>query len=457
MIELLESCVSRFKEGYVEMRGHSRRVFSIVVKDGEVERITQGLNRGVCARILIDGSWGFSSTTIINRESLLELMKDAESLAKSSKPVKRRFVKIAPVEPYEDYYETPMKRDPRKEDLEFLIEDVLEADKEVHSYSKNVASSSISISVVDDDLCFVSSEGAKIMQRIVRCFGGASVIAKSQGKIASAHESIGAQMGFEVFEETPIRDAVLEAAKRAVRIVPKRVVPGGYYNVVLENKIVGLLAHEAVGHTAEADLVYGGSFLSNKVGQKIASDMITLVDDGLLPRGFGTMKYDDEGTPTERTVIIEKGVVKRFMHSRETAIQFGVAPTGNARAWSFEYDPIIRMRNTYIESGDQTVEELIEDVKEGYFLRGGGGGQADFNGEFMFTIQEAVKIENGELKESYRGASISGNAFDVLKRVTGVGKDFAMRVGICGKEQPSYVGIGGPSLKTELLVGGGYR
>jgi len=454
MIELLENYMSRVEDGYVEMRGHSREVFSVTVKDGRVERMSRGLNRGACARVLIDGSWGFSSTTIINKRSLLRLLKDAESLARSSKPKKRRLVKIASIQPYVDKYETSMKRDPRREDLEVLFDMVLEADKEARSYSKSVASTSISLSVIDDELYFVSSEGARITQRIVRCFGGASVVAKSNGKIVSAHESIGGQTGLEVFEETPIREVALEASKRAVRIAPKRVVPGGYSDVVLENRIVGLLAHEAVGHTAEADLVYSGSFLSGKIGRKIASEMITLVDDGLLPSGFGTMKYDDEGTPTERTVIIDKGVVKGFMHSRETAIQFGEAPTGNARAWSFEYDPIIRMRNTYIEPGDQTIEELIEDVKDGYFLRGSGGGQADFNGEFMFTIQEAVKIENGELKESYRGAAISGNAFEVLNKVKGVGKDFAIQVGVCGKEQPNYVGIGGPSLRTELLVGG---
>jgi len=454
MIELLENCISQIKEAYVELRGQSREAFTVTVKDGKVERTSHGLNKGACARVLIDGSWGFSSTTIINKRSLLSILKDAKSLAKSSKPKKKRLVKIASVQPYEDEYETPMKKDPRRENLEGLLEDVLEADKEARSYSENVASTSISLSVVDDSLYFVNSEGARITQRIVRCFGGALIVAKANGKIASAYESVGKQAGLEVFEETPIREAALEATERAVRIVPKRVVPGGYVDVVLENRIVGLLAHEAVGHTAEADLVYGGSFLSGKVGRKVSSEMITLVDDGLLPQGFGTMKYDDEGTPTQRTVIIENGVVKGFMHSRETAIQFRVSPTGNARAWSFEYDPIIRMRNTYIEPRDLTLEELVEDVKDGYFLRGGGGGQADFNGEFMFSIQEAVKIEKGELKDSYRGAAISGNAFEVLNRVKGVGEDFAVQVGVCGKEQPNYVGIGGPSLRTEVLIGG---
>jgi TldD protein len=142
------------------------------------------------------------------------------------------------------------------------------------------------------------------------------------------------------------------------------------------------------------------------------------------------------------------------MHSRETALQFGVSPTGNARAWSFEYDPIIRMRNTYIEPRDMTFEELLEDVKDGYFLVGAGDGQADSNGEFMFGTQEAARIENGELKESYRGATISGNAFEVLKNVSGVGKKIKLIVGMCGKEQTNYVGTGGPHLRTKVLVGG---
>jgi len=454
MIDLLETCLSRINEEYAEMRGHTRRVLSVVVKDGQIEAVVKGLNRGVCARALVDGSWGFSSTTIIDKKSLHSILMDARSLAYSSKPLKKRYVKIAPVKPHVDEYETRMKKDPRSEDIECFVEEVLDADSEARNYSEKVASTTLNLSIVDDEIFFVNSEGARIKQRIVRCFGAARIIARSKGNIASAYESVGRQGGLEVFEETPLRDAALKAASRAVRIAPKRVVPGGYYNVVLEDKIVGLLAHEAVGHTAEADLVYVGSFLSNKMGEKVASEMVTLIDDGLFPYGFGTMKYDDEGVPAGKTVIIDKGIVRSFMHSRETASQFGAAPTGNARAWSFEYDPIIRMRNTYIKPGDWTVEELIEDVKDGYLLRGVGGGQADFNGEFMFTVQEAIRVRNGELKESYRGAAMSGNAFDVLSNVDGVGRDFKMHIGICGKEQPNYVGIGGPSIRTRLLVGG---
>jgi len=446
--------LERSEADYVEIRRHRREAFSISVKDGRVEGVNNGVSDGTCARSLIDGSWGFSSTTIMEPESITQMLRDATSLAKASRPKKKRQVNFAQVKPHIDKYETVMKKDPRDEDLSQLFELALEADNKVREYSKSVVSDSIGLSVADDELTFINSEGAEINQRIVRCFGNAFVVARSNGNLASTTESIGAQAGPEIFDETPLLEAGLKAAERAVRIAPKRVVPGGYYQVVLENRIVGLLAHEAVGHCAEADLVYGGSYLANKVRQKVASERITLVDDGHFPSGFGTMMYDDEGTPTEKAVIIENGVVKGFMHSRETARQFDVSPTGNARAWSFEYDPIIRMRNTYIMPRDRTLEELIEDVKDGYFLTGGASGQADFNGEFMFGTQEAVKIERGELMESFRGATISGNAFEVLKKVEGVGKDFAMRAGLCGKEQVNYVGIGGPSIRTNLLLGG---
>jgi len=344
MLDLLENCLEQSAADYAEMRYHRREAFSVSVKDGKVDRLGNGVNTGACSRLLVEGSWGFSSTSILERENVLELVKDAESLARASKPKKKRLVKLAQVKPHMDKYETPMKRDPKGEDLSPLLELALETDKRVCEYSKSVISETISLSVIDDELIFVNSEGARTTQRIVRCLGSAFVVARSNGNIVSVSESIGSQSGLEVFDQTPILEAALRAAERAVRIVPKRVVPGGHHEVVLENKIVGLLAHEAVGHCAEADLVHGGSFLANRVGQKVASERITLVDDGRFPSGFGTMKYDDEGTPTEKTVIIEKGVVKGFLHSRETAHLFNVDPTGNARAWSFEYDPIIRMR-----------------------------------------------------------------------------------------------------------------
>ncbi|MEM2118823.1 MAG: TldD/PmbA family protein, partial [Candidatus Bathyarchaeia archaeon] len=409
---------------------------------------------GACARVLVDGSFGFASTTMLEKDSVEKMLKDAASLAKASKKKKKRAVKLAKVKPVVDEYETPMKSDPRKASKEELISTVVDVDREVRGFSKNIISNTVTLNVIDDELVFMSSEGAEIAQRIVRCSGAVNVTAREKGNIVSAAENIGEQGGVEILKKPLLMNVGKVAAERACKLVSARVAPGGTYPVILENRIVGLLAHEAVGHCSEADLVYGGSFLSGKIGLQVASEKVTLVDDGRFEKGYGTMKYDDEGTPTQNTVIIEKGVARSYLHSRETALHFGVKPTGNARAWSFEYDPIIRMRNTYIEAGDWSLEELAEDIKEGFYLKGGMSGQADFTGEFMFGTQEAIKITKGRFGESLRGVTISGNAFEVLKNTDAVGKDFVMRTGMCGKEQMNYVGMGGGSLRTRLLLGG---
>ena len=453
-VEFLRESLKKRPEGYVELRYHKRQTFSVSVKDGKIDVLNSGAIEGACARVLIDGSWGFASSTVLEKEKIDKMLKDATSLAKSSKPKKKRVVKLASLKPYVDRYETPMKKDPVKADKEELVSLVIDVDNAVRNFSKTIVSDTVTFNIVNDNLAFLSSEGSEIHQRIVRCFGSVTVVAREKGNIASAYESIGEQSGLEVLEKTPLMNAGLTAAERASKLVSAKVAPAGYHQVILENRIAGLLAHEAVGHCAEADLVFGGSFLANKIGEKVASEKVTLVDDGVLPNGFGTMKYDDEGVPTQKTIIIEKGISKGFLHSRETAQHFGVSPTGNARAWTFEYDPIIRMRNTYIETGDYTLDELAEDIKEGFFLKGGLSGQADFNGEFMFGTQEAIRIRNGKFAESLRGVTISGNAFEVLKNVDAVGKDFVMRTGLCGKEQVNYVGIGGPSLRTKVLMGG---
>jgi len=453
VIDLLKECLKKSR-GYGELRYHKRDTFTVSLKDGKIDVLNSGIIEGACARVLKDGSWGFSSTTMLEKDKIDKILEDAASLAKASKSKKKRSVKLASVKPHVDKYETPMKIDPRKTGREEFVRLIIDVDKNVRGFSKNIVSDTVTFNIVDDELAFLSSEGAEILQRIVRCFGNVMVIAREKGNIASAYESIGAQSGLEVLEKTPLINVGMTAAERASKLVSAKVAPAGLFPVILENRIVGLLAHEAVGHCSEADLVYSGSFLADKIGKEVASEKVTLVDDGRYLNGFGTMKYDDEGVSTQKTAIIAKGICQSFLHSRETAQHFGVNPTGNARAWNFEFDPIIRMRNTYIETGDYSMEDLVEDMKEGFFLKGGLSGQADFTGEFMFGTQEAIKIEKGKLTESLRGVTISGNAFEVLKNVDAIGKDFVMRIGMCGKEQINYVGMGGASLRTNVLMGG---
>ena len=229
--------------------------------------------------------------------------------------------------------------------------------------------------------------------------------------------------------------------------------------VILDPAMVGLLSHEAIGHTVEADFVLSGSIVKGMLGDKVASDLVTLVDSGpsqIVDRAGGTILVDDEGVLAERTAIIEKGVLKSYLHNRESAAVFSTIPTGNARAYEYNDEPLIRMRNTYIESGDWDVDEMIKDTRNGYLLKGARSGQADSNGEFMFGAQESYLIENGEITDLLRGVTVSGQAYEVLKTIDALGKDFEYDIGsgYCGKGQLAKVDGGGPHLRCQAVLGG---
>jgi TldD protein len=260
-------------------------------------------------------------------------------------------------------------------------------------------------------------------------------------------------------EWTPGR-VIEHVAKTAVDLLAAPYAPGGMATVILNPELVGLLAHEAIGHTVEADFVLSGSAASGKLGQRVASDLVTLVDTGPAvigaPSAGGIVLVDDEGVPAGTTVIIDRGVLRSYLHDRESAAIFGVAPTGNARAWQYDDEPIIRMRNTYLEPGASPLEEMVASVKDGFLLAGAGSGQADANAEFMFGVQEAYEIKDGKIGRLLRGATISGDAFEVLHGVDMVssGFEWAIGSGHCGKGQPAKVDGGGPHVRTRVLVGG---
>jgi TldD protein len=230
--------------------------------------------------------------------------------------------------------------------------------------------------------------------------------------------------------------------------------------VVLDPELVGILCHEAIGHTVEADIVLGGAITAGKLGTRVASELVTMCDSGsppYAPHPVGLLPVDDEGVRAGRTVIVERGILRSFLHNRETAAFFGVPPTGNARAFLYSDEPIIRMTNTYIEPGDTPVEALLAGVEDGYYLRGFAmSGQADSNAEFMFGVREARRIERGKVGGMLRGVTISGNAFHVLESIDGLGNDFAWEngAGACGKGQPAKVDAGGPHVRCRVALGG---
>jgi len=249
------------------------------------------------------------------------------------------------------------------------------------------------------------------------------------------------------------------ASQTAIDLLTSRFPVGGKTTVILAPSIVGLLVHEAIGHTVEADFVMSGSIAAGKIGKKVGSELVTLCDSGnseFYEGAGGSIPVDDEGVITQNTVIIEKGILKSYLHNRESAMRFGVRPTGSARAWEYSDVPLIRMRNTYMKPGNSTLEEMINATDDGYLLEGPRNGQADSNGEFMFGVQKAYRIKNGKLAEMVKGVTITGLAFDVMNDVDMVSREFKWDLGsgYCGKGQPAKVDAGGPYIRTRAILGG---
>ena len=222
--------------------------------------------------------------------------------------------------------------------------------------------------------------------------------------------------------------------------------------------MAGILAHEAIGHTTEADMVLGGSVAGDYLGKQAASPLVTLVDIAHSYDGKNCpmpIYVDDEGTTAEDVVIIEEGILKAYMHNKQTAHQFGVKPTGNARAYQYMDEPLIRMRNTAILPGTSKLADMIASIEDGYYLIKPGNGQADTTSEFMFGVVLGYEIKNGKLGRAIRDTTISGVAFDVLQNVTMISDEMKWScAGMRGKKQAIPVGMGGPAIKTKINIGG---
>jgi len=345
-------------------------------------------------------------------------------------------------------------------DIEEKVKTVKEGEAEARTYSKVIKSSSCLYREILDSKLIVNSDGAQVIVYDSKPEFSITSVAGRVGESITAHEGIGITGGWrDLFSKKSHQQYAREASRKATNLLDAKKPRGERTNIILDPGMVGLLCHEAIGHMAEADFVLSGSALKRKIGSRVASDRVTLSDSGtseIVENAAGTIQVDDEGVAAGKTVLIEDGVMKSFLHSRESALIFGTNPTGNARAFDYTDEPIIRMRNTFIERGSDKLDDMIKETKHGYLVQGARNGQADANGEFMFGSQEIHLIERGELKQIMRGASISGNAFDVLRSVDMVGDSFEYGIGTgyCGKYQPAKVDGGGPYIKCTAILGG---
>lgn len=460
-LDLLSDALDQSGEGFVELRYHGRTTRSVAVEKGRVDQARTSEHAGVGVRVLADGTWGFASTDELEVDAVRSAIASARSAAKASAAARKEripelpAVELARGEWTEDGWEEAQARP-----VEQALELVLGVEAQTRGQSSSVTSASCAYTELFEDKALVTSDGARARVRLVRPEFRISAVASGEGELQRGARSLGATGGWEcLFQRARAEQLGEEAAQVAVDLLKAGYPEGGRKRVLLSPALVGLLTHEAIGHTVEADFVEAGSCARGKLGQTVASELVTLCDSGAseyYAGAGGSLPVDDEGVPTQRTVIIEGGVLKSYLHNRESAARAGVAPTGNARAWEYQSEPLIRMRNTYIDAGDTSLDELIAQTADGYLLDGAANGQADSNGEFMFGTTEAYAVRDGKRGPLMRGVNISGRAFDVLATVSGVSSEFRwdLGAGFCGKGQPAKVDAGGPWLACEVLVGG---
>ena len=448
---------------FIDVRAEFLTSFSTSVENSVLKGLNKANSRVIGIRALVKGCWGIGSTDDFSPESIKKAFREAIASAKALASRAGGEVKLSEEKVYSDSKEVSVKISPSDVDVEEKIKLVLEFNKIIRNTDSRIVNCRTTYSDSSREILYLNSEGASIYQKLPSVFLYASAVAREAEKTQASYEAIGGQYGYEKIRELDINELGLKLGKEAVELLSAETIKGGTMTVVMDGRVSGTFAHEVFGHAAEADNILNAkSFLSGLVGKKIGSDEVTIVDDATVPGAYGSYFYDDEGVPAQRKVLLEKGVLKTYMHSRETAGIMEVKSTGNGRAQDPRHRVYVRMSNTFIAPGNWSPEEIIEDTKHGVYVEKALGGMEDpVGGGFQVSALKAWLIENGELKKLLRAVSISGRALDILKKVDAVGKNFVLEPGFCGKGYAGdYVPVttGGPTVRvSEMIVGVGGR
>ncbi len=343
-----------------------------------------------------------------------------------------------------------------EENLEDIILELLKAEKQARKVSNLIKQVSVSFSQIIQDVRISNSDNNSIKGLRQRTRFLINVIASDGNEIQTGYETAGGTYNFASLLKENIKSLSVSAAERAVKMLKAKHAPKGKMPVVILSEAGGTLIHEACGHGLEADFIEKGISVYKKIGEKVASDLITVIDDATIPNLYGSFEFDDEGTPAKKKILIENGILKNFMSDRYYANLLNIQPSGNARRENYTETPQPRMTNTFILPGNSEKEEIISSLKEGLLIKKLGGGQVNVtNGDFVFDVQESYRISKGKIKEPLRGATLIGNGPEILKNVDMVGNDLHFITGTCGKGDHAPVTDAMPTIRIkEITVGG---
>jgi len=465
LIELARRTVGlalRLGASFADLRLVREEGTSLLLQDGRADRLRSSRSLGAGIRVLVEGCWGFAASAQVDRRGLRAALEEAVAAARASAPHASERGMVAPVEAVEAREETPYQQDPRRVSVAEKVGRMHAFEEAAKKHFTNRLVNTIVAygDLVADELT-VNSAGTCIQRHLVRASVNTHMTAAGDGRRQRGTETRAALAGYELVRDLEPEEFTIRAAQRAGDLLRARPAPAGVFPVVFHPSITGLLTHEALGHNVEADGVWTGeSILADRLGEEIASPVVTIVDDPTLPGSYGSYAYDDEGTPAQRIVIIDRGRLTSYLHSLQSAARLEQTPNGHARADGFSYPPIVRMSNTFLAPGESEFEQLLQGIDRGVYLAQGHWGYV-FVEKGHFTCHASVSrlIENGQLGELLRDVSVSGLTLEVLRDIDAVGSDFQMLMpGTCGKGgQGAPIDAGGPHLRVRHLVVGGQQ
>ncbi|MHA1734319.1 MAG: TldD/PmbA family protein [Promethearchaeota archaeon] len=428
-----------------------------LVKDRSRE-VSESSIQGVGIRVLKDSGWGFSATNTPEPNRLAAAFKTAWKLAKVTGASTSEKFTLEERDPFVAKTEVTARKPLEDIGIDEKLLLVREQDR-IARDDPRVVNTHFVYSDGTFEARYFDCNGREITSRGSSVRLGCAVFAKETGDVQKGSRLLAGRGGFEVLEDQGLEHLGSDCALEATSLLDSKPSPAGKFTLIMDPKLCGTFIHEAFGHPCEADaILQKSSVLEGRVGERVGVDGITIVDDATIEGSYGFYHHDSEGTPGQRTVLVEDGILKGFLHSLETASRLGVEPTGNGRAQSYDYTPQVRMSSTLLEPGDYSFEELVEDIKHGIYAQDWLYGYTDpGSGSFMFKVKKAQLIEGGELQDRlYRDAAMSGITLEVLGNVTGLGKVQDRSPGVCGKGgQGVPVGDGGVHVRVRDIVIGG--
>lgn len=440
-----------FAEVFVEDRLNT----SISMVGGKVENTISGRDYGIGIRIFDGAKSVYAYTNDSTKENLIKVAKETAAAIQSSKKDIQINLMRNHINNIHNIISSPS--DVQNLDKVDLMRRAYHAAK---NYDEVISQVNVRYLDYEQNVLIANSEGVFTEDKRVRTRTFIEAVASANGEMQSGYFGPGAHMGFEFYKKINIEDYAKEAARMAKTMVFAKPCPSGKMPVVIDNGFGGVIFHEACGHGLEAtSIAKGTSVFTGKLGEKIASEVVTAIDDGTIPNAWGSQNIDDEGTPMRRNVLIENGVLKGYLIDKLNGKKMGMPSTGSGRRQSYKYAPTSRMTNTYIASGKQSFEEIIANTEYGLYAKYMGGGSVNTaTGDFNFAVAEGYLIKNGKIDIPVRGATLIGSGSETLKKIDMVGNNLAHGQGMCGSLSGSVpTNVGQPAIRVQSMTVGGRK